>query len=419
METETRNASRYFWSALAALDAIALLWVASKVDWANFETVRVGETPAGWIIVVALYAMTLAFKLIAAVFVASIAYAIVREFTEDWTPGLITRVFVSLVLAAVLGMAAYLALVALRPVIAGDDGPFIDRLLAFDRLTHGGPLKGETIGAYVAALCATAYLAEKYFFRWWGRHWPISVAAIAIAAWPAWAVIQGERHQREWVLAQKWRAVAANQTWLEALAACKALGPGWRLPARSELSMYASTPPDGALGWSGAAWTLTSSEYGRSAVVVDLAPRQSGMWRSNSMPWRDRGVCEGDASPGRTSAPHDWFSDLRALLCASTERSPGLYPSGLRLLANVSGSVVGGPEPQFITSQAQASTICVNPVEMETRLPLRGRGYPQEKDFTDLTEFLLSMRDLCHPRAPGSDAVACAAFAGEPASAGK
>jgi hypothetical protein len=409
------NASRYFWSALALLDAFALAWVASQVNWLDFETIRVGETPAGWLIVAAVYAMDIAFKLIAAVFVASVAYAIVREFMGGWTPGRITRVFVSLVLVAILGIALYLALVALLPIIGAPEATYIDRLQFFDRLARASPLQGATIGAYLAALCVTVYLAEKYFFRWWGRHWALSVAAIAILAWPAWTVMKGEQRQKDWVGSQQWNAVNVNQTWLEALAACKALGPAWRLPSRSELSLYASVRPEAIREWQGPAWTQTSAESGRWAVVVDLVPRQSGMWRSNSTPWRDRSVCEGDASPGRSVAPQDWFSELREPLCNSTDRSPGLYPSGLRLLANVRGSAVGGPEPALMTTQAQASTICVNAVEMETRLPLRGRGYPREKDYTDLLEFLASMREACQPRAPGSDAAACAAFAGDPA----
>ena len=407
------NTLRYFWLALATLDALALLWVASMVDWADFDTLRVGESGAGGILVAAVYAMALAFKLIAAVFVASVAYAIVREFKGGWTPGRATRVFVSLVLAAILGIALYLALAALGPIIAGDDGSLVDRLLVYDRLAQGAPLKGATIGAYLAALCVTVYLAEKYFFRWWGRHWPISVAAIAILAWPAWAVMQGERHQREWVGAQEWSATGANRTWLEALAACKALGPGWRLPARSELSLYAATRPPAIREWQGPAWTRTSAELGRWAVVVDLVPRQSGLWQSDAMPWRDRSVCEGDASPGRANAPHDWFSDLRPHLCASAERSPGLYPSGLRLLANVRGTMAGAAEPVLMTSQAQAASVCVHVADPGTPLALHGRSYPREKDFTDLPEFLASMREACQPRAPGSDSVACAAFADE------
>jgi hypothetical protein len=409
------NPSRIFWSVLAAVDAVALIWVASKVDWADFESVRVGETPAGWMIVAAVYAMTIAFKLIAAVFVASVAYAIVREFTGNWKPGRITRVFVSLVLAAILGMAAYLALVALRPILAGVDSAFLDRLIAFDRLTKESPVKGETLGAYLAALAVTAYLAEKYFFRWWGHHWLVSVAALAILAWPVWAVYQGESHQREWVGSQQWSPVAGEKMWIEALAACNALGPGWRLPARSELSMYVSTRPEPIAGWKGVAWTLTSSEYGRSAVVVTLAPHQSGMWRSNAMPLRDRSVCEVDASPGRANSPvvSDWFSERRNSMCASTQHSPELYPAGLQLLAKVLGSVVGGPETNLITIQSQAWAVCMKTNDVETSLPMRGRGYPQEKDFRDPVAFLASMRELCQPRAPGSDAVACTAFAGD------
>lgn len=409
------NASRYFWAALAAVDAVGLAWIATKVDWADFDTLRVGESAGGWILVAGVYAMDLAFKLIAAVFVASVAYAIVREFKGGWTPGRATRVFVSLVLATILGIALYLALAALRPIIAGAEGAFIDRLLVFDRLAQGAPLRGETIGAYLAALCVTVYLAEKYFFRWWGRHWPISVAAIAILAWPAWAIYQGEQHEREWVGSQQWSPVVGEKMWLEALTACNAMGPGWRLPSRSELSMYVATRPDPILGWKGAAWTQTASEFGRSAVVVELAPHQSGMWRSNTMPWRDRSVCEGDASPGRANSPalQDWFGELRPSVCQSTEHSPGLYPAGLRPLAKVLGSVVGGTEPNLITIQSQAWAVCVKPADMESVLPQRGRAYPQEKDYTDPVAFLAYMREICNPRAPGSDAVACTAFGGE------
>src|SRR5262245_48436251 len=106
-----------------------------------------------------------------------------------------------------------------------------------------------------------------------------------------------------------------------------------------------------------------------------------------------------------------WFTALQGRVCASTVRSPALYASTLRPLAEIRGRVLG-PAPRLITSETQAATICIKPAQPES--PPRvwgGRHYSREREFASLAEFLAEMSELCHGGLTRGDAVACVAFA--------
>ena len=398
------------WRALAALDALLLAYCASRFGWADFDTPRVGDTPAGWIIQLALVAIVVLVKSIAAAFVAAVAYAIYREVRGPWRAPRLAAALLTPLFIVVLALLAWLAYSAAASSLTPAATAFVDRFVMFDRLA-AAQRPGESIGAYLVAIALAVYLAEKYLLRWWNLRWPISIAALAILSWPAWTVMRGEEEQRDWRARQEWRVVQANLPWLDAMAACAALGDGWRLPRRTELALYASAADDAAPATRGTAWTLTAAEYGRSAVVVDLAPKRGGTWRSNSQPWRDRSPCENNATQAPGAAdPRDWFASLRTPLCESNARSPSLYTSGLKLLAEMRGTIVGGPKPQLITRPAQAAAICIRPARPEARIPIRGRGYPHETEFTDPAAFVAAIEQWCPPQANVGDAVSCAAF---------
>jgi hypothetical protein len=260
-------------------------------------------------------------------------------------------------------------------------------------------------------LVLATYLAEKYLLRWWNLRWPVSLLALAIALLPAWLAHHGEHEQREWVAAQQWNAVAERKTWLDALAACNALGPEWRLPRKLELALYIAQAPEAIRGWHGAAWTSIESEMGRNVVVVELEARRGGRWRSNIVPWRDRSLCEVDTYASARSAD-DWFTALRPKLCEGSADYEGMHASTAQLIASIRGSIVGGPEPKLITQPTEAVAICVKTASYE--IPeLRHRRYPKEREFRNAESFLAQMQSTCNPRAPGSDAAACAAFAAE------
>src|SRR5260221_14091276 len=112
-----------------------------------------------------------------------------------------------------------------------------DRLVVFDQLAaqRSG---AESIGARLAWLALAAYLAEKHLLRWWNLRWPVSIAAIAIVAWPAWIALRGEQQQDAWVADQQWKTLAERATWRHAVSDCHALGSGWRLARRHELALY-------------------------------------------------------------------------------------------------------------------------------------------------------------------------------------
>ncbi len=406
---DTKMTARPLWLALAAVDAVLLAYLASQFDWLTFDDPHVGPTPAGWIIVLVVYVIEAAGKLLAVTFVAAVGAAIVLDFRGGSRPHRLLAALLSLPLLATLCLLAWLAIAALTPALAGNNAAFLDRLIVFDRLAKGHA-EGVSIAGYVVLLCGAMYLAEKYLLRWWGVRWPVPLVALAVLAWPLWVALDGERAQRDWMAAQEWRAVNARQTWLEALAACGAQGAGWRLPQREELSLYLATRPAATAAWRGAAWTQTAADYGRWGIVVGLEPRLKGYWRSNDHPWRDRSVCERDANPPTRNRATDWFAGLQPRVCADPEGSPALHPSAAQFLAAYRGMQEGSP-PRIFADQTSAAVICVRPAPPETRLPRRGRGYPEERLFTGPATFQAYMDGICGEAPPRGDATACGAFA--------
>ncbi len=151
----------------------------------------------------------------------------------------------------------------------------------------------------------------------------------------------------------------------------------------------------------------------RAGVVVALEPLRGGYWRPNLIPWRDRSLCELDATANRSRVVSDWFSALRPHFCGAPADYEGLHVSSVQFIAQIRGSVGGGPERKWITQETTAAAICIMPTQPE--IPqLRHRKYPKEEEFTDPEAFLARMRTLCNPRALGSDPTGCAAFGGEP-----
>ncbi len=405
-----RPRSDYLWAGLAVVDLVALAYVVATFDW-GFDGPTVGATPAGWIVQYAIWAVVLLVKLTLAAAVVATGYAIAMEFRGAWQPRRWVAALTTLAFLAVLGLVAFDAFVVLYD--SGVLKPALrlgDRLEVFEALAKRHR-PGQSIGAYLAFLVLAAYLAEKYLLRWWRLRWPVPLAALVIVGAPAAIAYRGEAEQRDWVAAQQWKAVAEKQTWLEALAACRGLGPGWRLPRRFELKLHVASQP-GAIGaWKGPAWTPTTAESGRNAVVVEFAPRRGGVWRANMIPWRDLSPCEIDGSGASASERivHDWFTRYRERLCEVPVSFPGLYPSTVQFIAQVRGRVVGGPEPKYITAETQAATICIKPTR---ELPvLGGRRHPKEKEYSEPEAFLADMRAACDPpRQAGSDPAACAAF---------
>ena len=401
----------FVWAALAVVDGAALAYFAVSFDW-SLEGPNVGPTPLGGIVQMVATGIVIALKVLAAIFVAAVGYAIVKDVRGNWRPSRLAAALLTPVFLLALALVGFEAAMELKDALARPALRLADRLVVFDRLAEGH-VPGQSLGAHLALSCLAIYLAEKYLLRWWNLRWPVSLGALAIVAFPAWVALEGERDQREWVGAQQWRAMGESKTWVEALAACKALGPEWRLARRFELSLYLATSPEAARVRRGWAWTPTESELGRNVVVVALEPRRAGYWRPNLIPWRDRSLCELDATAHRSRVVTDWFSALRPHFCEAPDDYEGLHVSSVQFIAEIRGSVGGGPERKWITQETGAAAICIMPTQPE--IPqLRHRRYPKEEDFVDPEVFLARMRTLCNPRALGSDPTGCAAFGAEP-----
>src|SRR5688572_904039 len=400
---------RWVWMALAAVDAIALAWLAWKFDWV-FDEPRVGPTPLGFIIIIILWVLLLGTRLLALAFMAAVAYAISRDLLgAEWLPRRWVAFVATLPLLGVIATAAFLAAYEVRDALHKPALAFADRLLVFDRLAEAHE-PGQSLGAFLCFLAVAAYLGEKYLLRWWRLRWPLSIVALGILAWPAWHAIKGERVQRERLAAQEWKPIAPKKTWLEAVSACEALGSEWRLPRSPELSAYFASAPEAVRDWKGVAWTNTMSDAGRNAIVVELAPRRQGYFRSNEHPWRGRSLCELDT--GRSAKKvDDWFTDLRPRLCTGSADYPGMHISTVQLLADITGrSGIGGPSVQYLTRQREAAAICIKPSSPEILLR-RDRAYPTEEEFRSADAFLARMGELCSRQPRKGEAGACAAFA--------
>lgn len=404
MDATTKATRHLAWAALAALDALVLAYLITRFPWGR-NMPSTGSSMFGELLVILAYAVDIFVNLVAAAFVVAVGYAIAREIRGPWRPRWWVALLATLPLLAALGVAGFMAYRDFAEALRPQAMVLPDRLVVFDRLAEQRS-GSESIGARLAWLALAAYLAEKYLLRWWNLRWPVSIAALAIIAWPAWIAVRGEGAQDTWVAAQQWKAAAEKATWLQGVSGCRALGAGWRLPRRNELALYLANTPEPYRKWSGNAWTMTATELGANAVVIELAPRHSGSWRSNYTPWRDRSLCEIDAL---ASPPRDSFAELRPRFCDRSVSAEGLFVSTVQPIARISGTRETLSGREYITAQTEAAAICINPASPE--LPrYRRRIYPKEEEFGDPDAFLARMKTVCNPRIGGSDAAACTTF---------
>jgi hypothetical protein len=392
------------WVALAALDALILAYVITRFPW-GFNTHVSGSSPLGELLVYMAHAVDILANLLAAAFVASVGYAIAREFRGEWRPRWWLALLASLPLLAALGVAGFIAWRDLAEAQRPQALVLPDRLVVFDRLAaqRSG---AESAGNRLAWIVLAVYLAEKYLLRWWNLRWPVSMGALAIVAWPVWLALSGERAQDAWVAGQQWKALSEKSTWLEAMAGCRALGPGWRLPRRNELALYLANVPEPARKWQGNAWTYTTSALGANAVVVELQPRHSGAWRSNYVPWRDRSLCEVD---GLATRPADGFADLRPRFCERSVSVEGLFVSTVQPIARLAGTRETFLGREYFAVQTEAAAVCIKPAPPE--LPrYRRRIYPKEEEFGEPEDFLARVKQACTLGIVGADPAACKAL---------
>ena len=392
------------WVALAALDALILAFVITQFPW-GYNTVVSGSSIFGELLVYLARAADILVNLAAGSFVLAVGYAIARDMRPGWRPSWWVALLASLPLLAALAIAGFIAWREYGEALRAQALVLPDRLVVFDRLASQRPGAGS-IGAQLAWIGLAAYLAEKYMLRWWGLYWPFSVVALAIFGWPAWMALEGERAQDAWVAGQQWKAVGEGKTWLQASADCRALGAGWRLPRRNELALYLANVPEPTRKWKGNAWTMTTSSLGAHAVVIELAPRHSGTWRSNYVPWRDRSVCEID---GLASRPPDWFANLRPHLCDRSVSVEGLFVSTVQPIARISGTRETLLGREYIVAQTQAAAICIKPSADE--LPrYRRRIYPKEEEFAEPEDYVARVKQACALGIVGADPASCKAF---------
>ena len=392
------------WRVLAVLDAVALAYVIYNAPWGMLNTSRVSGEYA-WLAKPFTIAIDLLWNGVAAAFVVAVGYAIARELRGEWRPQRWLAIAATLPLVVCVAIAAWAAYHDLGRLFGVMVLP--DRATVFDGLAYVNA-KGESTGARIAWIAAAAYLGEKYLLRWWNLRWPVSIVALAIVAWPLWVALHGESRQKEWVQAQQWRSIGDGKTWLQALQACGALGPGWRLPRPHELPLYVASEPEALHGARGKLWTSVTSELGRAAVVVDLQPRWKGFWRANDTPHRDQSSCELDAN--RSATPLDWFAQLRPKLCESGILRESMFVTTEQRIAYVRGSRATPTGTEYIAAETTAGTVCINPKTDELR-KARRRTFPKQEEYPNAEAFLDRMRSACNPpRQPGSDAAACAAF---------
>jgi hypothetical protein len=239
--------------------------------------------------------------------------------------------------------------------------------------------------------------------------WPLPLAPIAMLASLVWIISTGEQAQRDFVASREWRPVSEAQTFPEALGACSTLGSGWTLPRASELQLYLSTRPNAVQRWTGVAWTGTAAEDGHTrGVVVEIAPRRSGVWhRPATGVWqrqeevnRSVSACEVDT---RTQGPSDVFTNLRAPLCQATPDSPRMHPTTLEIVVLRQG---------LIAKLGQAATVCVKRGAQQADPGLGGRTYRDEREFSTAEEYMTAVRAYCSSR-PWPQEIGCFALAGE------
>ena len=217
--------------------------------------------------------------------------------------------------------------------------------------------------------------------------WPVPLVPLAMVASLVWVIAVGERTQREFVASRTWRPVAEAQTFLQALQACEDLGPGWTLPRPAELRAYLGTHPDAIRTWKGVAWTNTTAERGGTrGVVVEIAPRKTGVWRARDVNGRSVSACETDT---RDRGPIDAFTRQKAWLCDATPDSPYLHPTATEMVV-----LRRGTEAEL----GQAGAVCVQGGSPATS---RGPGtqlYRDQQAFATAAEYLAFVGEYCASR---------------------
>jgi hypothetical protein len=400
---------RVFFGALAVVDAILLAYLFISYDWFHYGINESSiSSPAGFLVIWVLWATVAAEKLFFAGYFAVVGAGIWKELTRREVTRRLAVLTTPVLVIALIGIGVA-ATWNLYEIAARPPGFINDRLTVFDALAgtvddEGIDLLGTgryaagSLGRFLIVLLAGAYLAEKYLLQAWRVRWPVPILPLIAIGAIGWMVYDGERRNREFAASREWRAVAPQVPWIDAVAACETLGPGWRLPLREELARYLATYPPEIQPWTGAAWTSTSADGGGWAVAVDLQPRFSGRWNKGSEPTRDESLCEFRTQPGYAT---DWFAALRPEVCARTRHSPYLFTPGLSLTALQSGNVA-------VTQPAQAA-ICVRGEPM--RFPVRERrGYRDEQNYTRAADFRAAMLKKCGLE-PDRDRAACFVFA--------
>jgi hypothetical protein len=394
---------------VVVLDAVLLLYLALTCDWTALDVRGNVESPAAMLAVPLLWAAALGIKLFFAALFLAVGLGIVRTVrTPRVPPRAVATVTATLVLVMAL-LAIAVAFVHAMHVVTVPRDALIDRLTLFDALTRkAAPLDAlpearhwldGSIGAFVVLLLGAAYLAEKYLLAWWSVRWPVPLLPLLALGVVVSIAAAGEQREREVAAAQRWHPVANAVSWIDAVAACEQLGPGWRLPRREELALHLALDPVPA-GASGAAWTSSVAGHAAHGIAVALQPHTGGRaHRGNALP-RDASPCEA-RSP--TDDGQDWFSRLLPLVCRHASRSPSLYTSQATPTVLWRGNVS--------VEQSSAGAACILPGD--PRVPAFGR---RRRAFADLHDFDTVAEVHAHFSArcrmdPLEDRAACFVFA--------
>ena len=401
--------ARVCFGALAVADAVLLLYLFLNYDWFNFTvTASSASSTLGVLVVWIAWAVLVAERAFFAAYFAVIAAGIGKTLTGREVTRLQTVLTTPVLLIALAGIVVVASFV-IWEIAARPPGFINDRLTLFDALARtvddeGLNLMGSSkyaaasTGRFLFILLGAAYLSEKYLVQAWRVRWPLPILPLVAIGAMGWMVYDGERRSRELVAAREWRPVAPQLPWLDALAACEALGAEWRLPQRDELARYLASTPQAVQSWTGAAWTSTSADGGDWAVTVDLEPRSSGRFDNSSQ--RDESFCEVRSGTGYAD---DWFTALRPAVCARTQHSPYLFTPGLSRTVVQTGNIA-------VTQPAQAA-ICVRGERMS--VAVRGRRkYRDELEYTRAAEFRAAMVKKCGEQ-PDRERAACFVFAAD------
>jgi hypothetical protein len=419
MKGPTASVTRALWLFLAAFDGCLLVYLVLSYRWFAHEVPDASNSPGAIIIYPIAYALIALVTMLELGLVAAIGAGIARQFHPSW---LSSRWFGLVVPIPALGLLVAVAVWAmlLQPIAIIRGTARVDRFEVFARLAEDagsywhppGLVDGGAVsyGLVLALLLGLAYLAEKYALGWLHVRWPVPLTPIALVAWLVWIVATGERVQREFVDLREWRAVAESQTYPQALQACEALGPGWTLPRPSELQLYLGTQPEATRSWQGIAWTNTVAEAEHThAVVVELAPRRSGVWqRPLSGVWQRQEVVNRSVSACETDPRErpvvDVFTRQRARLCEATPDAPRLHAMTLEIVALRQGLGV---------ELGDAATVCVKRGAQQASPGLGGRTYPKQEEFSASAEYLASVRAACDAR-PWPKDIICLTLVAEP-----